>query len=51
MLTALCAYAGELAEYTAPDGVRYRVDYDNGVTAYCIDKKITKAEIPETING
>ena len=51
ILTALCAYAGELAEYTAPDGVRYRVDYDNGVTAYCIDKQITKAEIPQMING
>lgn len=48
---SVCSYAGELVDYTAPDGVKYRVDYDNGVKAYCIDKNITQADIPSSING
>ena len=50
-MLSLCTYAEDMVEYTAPDGVRYRVDFDKGVTAYCIDKDITQAEIPDSING
>ena len=50
-MLSLCTYAEDMVEYTAPGGVRYRVDFDKGVTAYCIDKDITQAEIPDSING
>lgn len=50
-MLSICTYAEDMVEYTAPDGVRYRVDFGSGVTAYCIDKNITQAEIPESING
>lgn len=52
MLLSVPAYGSELTDYTAPDGVRYRVDFAaDSVTAYCVDKKITQVTIPATING